>query len=131
VHDAFLAMYRRIARHGPVADPKPYLYKVATHRRRRLHQVKQRRESCETSAHEHRHRVATDPTSDVDRRLDLVRTVLPLTTRQRQVMWLHHAVGFTLAEVAEILLISKTTVETHLQRAQTTLRGHLGEEDDS
>lgn len=51
-------------------------------------------------------------------------SALPL--RQRQVVMLIHGYGWTQSEVAEVLGVSKPTVQTHLTRAVDSLRSKLG-----
>ena len=61
---------------------------------------------------------------DVEPRLgQLVRS---LPDRQRSVVWLVHACGWTSVEAAAALDISPSAVATHLSRAMTTLRNGLG-----
>ncbi|HRE01797.1 MAG TPA: sigma-70 family RNA polymerase sigma factor [Ilumatobacteraceae bacterium] len=49
-----------------------------------------------------------------------------LSPQQRSVVWLVHGCQWTYRETAEALAISPTAVGTHLQRALTRLRQHLG-----
>lgn len=49
-----------------------------------------------------------------------------LPERQRQAVMLIHGYGWTQMEVAELLDISKTTVQQHLERGVATLRKSLG-----
>jgi RNA polymerase sigma factor (sigma-70 family) len=48
-----------------------------------------------------------------------------LTERQRIAVVLVHGYGWTLAEVAQLLDIKVTTVQTHLERGLARLRVHL------
>lgn len=52
--------------------------------------------------------------------------VRSLPDRQRSVVWLVAACGFTYSEAADALGISKSAVGTHLDRALTALRQQLG-----
>jgi RNA polymerase sigma-70 factor (ECF subfamily) len=62
----------------------------------------------------------------VDDHLDLIVALRSLPRRQSEVLALHHMLGYTLTETAEILQIDKLTVKTHLYRALARLRqqGH-------
>jgi DNA-directed RNA polymerase specialized sigma24 family protein len=49
-----------------------------------------------------------------------------LSAQQRQAVLLVHASGLTLAEAAEVLDVSVSTLRNHLRRGLVTLRRHLG-----
>lgn len=49
-----------------------------------------------------------------------------LPKRQRQVVMLVHGYGWTLSEAADVLGVSKTTIQKHLERAVAALRQSLG-----
>jgi len=49
-----------------------------------------------------------------------------LPTRQRQAVMLVHGYGWTWSEVAEVLDVSKTTVQKHVERGVAKLRAELG-----
>jgi DNA-directed RNA polymerase specialized sigma24 family protein len=65
-----------------------------------------------------------DSTPWVEPALPEALAALPL--RQRQVVMLIHGYGWTQSEVAEVLGVSKPTVQTHLTRAVDSLRSKLG-----
>lgn len=52
-----------------------------------------------------------------------------LTDDQKAVVWLVDVEGFDYADAAEVLAIAPGTVGSRLNRAHTTLRGFLGEDD--
>ncbi len=52
----------------------------------------------------------------------LIGALLRLSAQQRSAVWLAHACGWTYAEVAEALDISRSAVGTHISRALTALR---------
>ncbi|WP_436796277.1 RNA polymerase sigma factor [Actinospongicola halichondriae] len=54
--------------------------------------------------------------------------IAALPTCQRTIVVLVHGYGWSLAEVAELLDIAKSTVQTHLERGIARLRGHMGVE---
>jgi DNA-directed RNA polymerase specialized sigma24 family protein len=58
----------------------------------------------------------------------LVAAVRALPDRQRTAVWLCVACGFTHAEAASAMEISRTAVGTHVQRGMTALRSALGVE---
>lgn len=49
-----------------------------------------------------------------------------LSTRQRNAVILVHCFQWTLSEVAELMGISKTTVQNHLERGMASLRKQIG-----
>jgi len=52
--------------------------------------------------------------------------LVDLPTRQRQAVMLVHGYGWTLSEVATVLGVQKTTVQTHVERGVSNLRQKLG-----
>jgi DNA-directed RNA polymerase specialized sigma24 family protein len=61
---------------------------------------------------------------DVEPKLGPALRALP--PRQRSVVWLVHACGWSYADTAEALGISRSAVGTHLERALARLRADLG-----
>ncbi len=57
----------------------------------------------------------------------LVAAIAALSERQRTVVVLVHCFEWSLAEVAEVLGLAKTTAQNHLERGMATLRRELGE----
>jgi DNA-directed RNA polymerase specialized sigma24 family protein len=53
-----------------------------------------------------------------------------LTKQQRVVVVLHHGYGWSLSEVAELLSLSKSTIQNHLERGMQILRARMKEPDD-
>jgi DNA-directed RNA polymerase specialized sigma24 family protein len=79
----------------------------------------------------HRQRAALDFPVPSDGRLPSYEPALPgligdLSERERQVVMLVHAYEWLLSEVAELLGVSKSTVQTHADRALAKLRVGLG-----
>ena len=66
----------------------------------------------------------TDSTPWVEPALPSSLKALP--ERQRQAVMLIHGYGWTQMEVAELLGVSKTTVQQHLERGVVKLRKSLG-----
>lgn len=56
---------------------------------------------------------------------ELMRALRKLSQRQRVAVVLVHGYAWTLAEVAELLGLKVTTVQTHLERGLARLRSHL------
>ena len=97
-----------------MANPTGYLYKVGADRGRRM---------------AHRRRVLFPPVPAqrapwVEPRLSQVVAALP--ERQRTVVLLLHGYEWTQREVAEVLDISKASVQRHAERAMARLRQELG-----
>ena len=65
---------------------------------------------------------------EIERQRQLGEALAALPLRQRQVVMLIHGYGWTQSEVAEVLGVSKPTVQTHLTRAVDALRSKLGVE---
>ena len=61
---------------------------------------------------------------DVEPKLGPALRAMP--SRQRSVVWLVHACGWSYADTAEALGISRSAVGTHLERAVARLRAELG-----
>ena len=53
-----------------------------------------------------------------------------LSPRHREVVALHHLLGYPVSEIASVLLVSESTVRTHLTRGRAELRRILGGSDD-
>jgi RNA polymerase sigma-70 factor (ECF subfamily) len=53
-----------------------------------------------------------------------------LTPRHREVVALHHLLGYPVSEIASVLMVSESTVRTHLSRGRDELRRILGGSDD-
>jgi RNA polymerase sigma-70 factor (ECF subfamily) len=62
---------------------------------------------------------------DVEARLDLVRAVSKLPTRQREAVMLHFFNDLTELDVADVMLLLAGTVKVHIHRGVRTLRKRL------
>jgi RNA polymerase sigma-70 factor (ECF subfamily) len=104
-----------------------YLFRIATnlvrdHRRR--------------FGHEEGRRLQGSPTEDVTagahegdravRRLDLARAMEQMKPRERSLLWLAYAQGFSHEEIAEVLGLKKASLKALLFRARKRLIGLLG-----
>jgi RNA polymerase sigma factor (sigma-70 family) len=65
-----------------------------------------------------------DRTPDIEPTLP--RALENLTERQRTAVVLVHCFQWTLSEIAELMGVSKTTVQNHLERGMTSLRHQIG-----
>ncbi len=97
-------------------NPAGYLYRVGEHSYRRLRRPL---------------RWANPGLPRVPGRLPWVEPKLPealarLSKRQRQAVLLVNAFGYTHSEVAELLGITKASVQTHAERGLKRLRSRLG-----
>ena len=60
----------------------------------------------------------------------LIGALESLSEQQRQAVLLVHGYGWTLQEVADLLRVSKGTVQTHLARGMARIQRHMGVDDD-
>jgi DNA-directed RNA polymerase specialized sigma24 family protein len=103
-----------------MANPVGYLYRVGQSRTR------PRKQSRGLPAWEPR-----DATSDGPRVEPALRRVLAsLTEHQRVAVVLVHGFGWTLREVAEVMELSTSTIQSHVERALEKLRTGLEVRDD-
>jgi RNA polymerase sigma factor (sigma-70 family) len=97
-----------------IDNPVPYLYRVGQSRTRRI------RRPTPTS------RFRTEVNDDAPWvEPALGRALNDLTAQQRTCTLLVHCFGWTLAEVADLLDVSKSSVQTHLERGLARLRNDL------
>jgi RNA polymerase sigma-70 factor (ECF subfamily) len=71
--------------------------------------------------------IAADPADDIALRRTLTVALGALPKRQCQVIVLRYLLGFSEAQVAEALGVTRGTVKTHLHRGITALRATVGE----
>jgi DNA-directed RNA polymerase specialized sigma24 family protein len=108
--EAFAWAWEHRDRLETIEHPVPYLYRVGQSRtRRRKLRVLHVRSDW------------TEPRVEPG----LMNALRKLTERQRIAVVLVHGYGWTLAEVAQLLDIKVTTVQTHLERGLARLRVHL------
>lgn len=69
------------------------------------------------------------PTSDKAEK-DVLREVLLLPQKYRNVIYLYYFEGYQVSEVAKILNEKENTVHTHLRRARAILKNRLGDFED-
>ena len=116
--DAFLAVREQWEHVRDYEKPKAYLYTVAVRRFRRLwrqHAGKYLQGDPEPLL-----AAFPDPAdafAGADRRDAALALLRQLPRRQRQVLWLRHGAGFSIAETAQILSISHGTIKSELYDA--------------
>ncbi|MCP2243678.1 sigma-70 family RNA polymerase sigma factor [Lentzea aerocolonigenes] len=63
--------------------------------------------------------------------VEAVRSALrELSPRHREVVALHHLLGYSVSEIASVLVVGESTVRTHLTRGRAELRRILGGTDE-
>lgn len=102
-----------------------YLFRIATNLVRDHHR-RRRPESASLEAPE-AGRVTADPrvAERAIRRLDLVRAIRAMTPRERSLLWLAYAQGFSHEELAGIFGVKKASLKAILFRARQRLIGLL------
>lgn len=110
--DALMYAWEHWGRVSVMSNPVGYLYRVG-----------------QTKAKRHRHRNPICPPVTVGKEPwvepHLPEVLMSLPERQRVVVVLVHGFDWTQREVAELLGVSRTTVERHLERGMRKLRSGL------
>ena len=112
--EAFAYAWEHWDRVSAMENPAGYLYRVGRSRTRRI-----RRRTPVLPA------VEASRMPEVDPGLPVALAALP--ERQRVAVILVHGLGWTQREVAELLGISRSTLQTHLKRGTNRLRSALKE----
>ena len=112
--EAFAYAWEHWDRVSAMENPAGYLYRVGRSRTRRI-----RRRTPILPA------VEASRMPEVDPGLPVALAALP--ERQRVAVILVHGLGWTQREVAELLGISRSTLQTHLERGTNRLRSALKE----
>ena len=104
-----------------------YLFRIATnlvrdHRRRSSHQERHLIES----AHSEEASAVLRESDRAVRRLDLTRAMEQMKPRERSLLWLAYAQGFSHEEIAEVLGVKKASLKSLLHRARRRLLALLG-----
>jgi DNA-directed RNA polymerase specialized sigma24 family protein len=110
--EAFLYAYSHWDRVSSMNNSAGFLFRVAQSKSRRRRQG-----------------VLPAPSSDTATPIDpaLIRAVQSLPPKQRSSVWLVHACGWTYAEAAEALGLSRSAVGTHVTRGLENIRKRLKE----
>lgn len=112
--DAFVNAIRSLSKYDSSRPFAPWIAKIAVHRARDLLRAERRRRVTELSEH-----LEAAEHADVS---GLLLTVAALPTEQREAVVLHHVLGFTLKEVAEIVGTPEGTVASRLGRGVAVIR---------
>jgi RNA polymerase sigma factor (sigma-70 family) len=113
--EALMYGWQHWERVGGMENPVGYLYTVGLSRGRRL--LRNRRPMFDA--------VDTARIPDVEPRL--AEALAALSERQRTVVVLIHCFQWTQAELGELLGLSKTTIQNHLERGMGALRREIGD----
>ena len=113
--EALVCGWQHWDRVGGMENPIGYLFKVGMSRRRNV--LSRRRPIFDP--------VETTRIPDVEPRLP--KALAALSDRQRVVVVLIHCFQWTQSEVGELLGVSKTTVQNHLERGMSGLRHEIGD----
>lgn len=112
--DAFVNAIRSLSRYDSSRPFAPWIAKIAVNRARDLLRAERRRRVTELSEH-----LEAAEHADAS---GLLLTVAALPTEQREAVVLHHVLGFTLKEVAEIVDTAEGTVASRLGRGVAVIR---------
>lgn len=103
--------------------PEAWVLKVAIRLMRRWQQ-----------RHQHETTLVSVPVVDAVERVDEVEALhsalRELSPRHREVVALHHLLGYSVTEIASVLMVGESTVRTHLTRGRAELRRILGGSDE-
>ncbi|MFS8096221.1 sigma-70 family RNA polymerase sigma factor [Lentzea alba] len=119
--DALLIAQHRWDDISSYDKPEAWVLKVAIRLMRRWQQ-KQQFETPLASVPEF-----TQQVHDVEAVHSALRQLSP---RHREAVALHHLLGYSVTEIASVLLVGESTVRTHLSRGRDELRRILGGSDD-
>jgi RNA polymerase sigma-70 factor (ECF subfamily) len=120
--DAFLSVYERWDRVGTMDDPSGYLYRTAMNAFRSWHR---------RSALAARRTIALTRDDDsiamIDEQDAVVRSLEPLSPRQRAAVVLIDLLGYSSEEAGRMLGIGASTVRTYAERAHRDLKARMDE----
>ena len=114
--DALLYAWQRWDRVRDLSNPAGYLYRLGFRRAARSRRAERRIVTAEPQPASH--------TAWVEPELHTA--LQALSGRQRSAVLLVHALEWTLAEVAELWGVRRSTVQRHVDRAMQSLRSELG-----
>jgi RNA polymerase sigma-70 factor, ECF subfamily len=120
--DAFLSLYERWDRVGTMDDPSGYLYRTAMNAFRSWH-----RRSALAAKRTIGLTRADDTIAMIDEQDAVVRSLQPLSPRQRAAVVLVDLLGYSSEEAGEILGIGASTVRTYAERAHRDLKARMDE----
>lgn len=116
--DALIYAWEHWDRICATSNPTGYLYRIATRRAMRV---------------KHHLPLLVEPQVDEPAPVEpgLERALSELSDKQRAAVFLVEGLGITYQEAADILGVSRSTVQTHLERGMSRLRATLGVETDA
>jgi len=112
--DAFVAAIRSLSTYDPSRPFAPWIAKIAVNRARDLLRAERRRQVTELDGD-------LEAAGHADAS-GLLMAVAALPSEQREAVVLHHVLGFTLNEVAEIVGAPEGTVASRLGRGLAVIR---------
>ena len=119
--DAFLSAYERWDRVGTMDDPTGYLYRTAMNAFRSWHR---------RSALAAKRTIGLTPADDtiamIDEQDAVVRSLQPLSPRERAAVVLIDLLGYSSEEAGRMLGIRASTVRTYAERAHRDLKARIG-----
>ena len=118
--DAFLAVYERWDRVGTMEDPSGYLYRTAMNAFRSWH-----RRSALAAKRTIGLTRADYSIAMIDDQDAVVRTLQPLSARQRAAVVLIDLLGYSSEEAGRMLGIRASTVRTYAERAHRDLKARM------
>ena len=121
--DALLIAQHRWGDISSYDKPEAWVLKVAIRLMRRWQQRYQRETPLESVP-------AEDPIDQVHEAEAVHSALRQLSPRHREVVALHHLLGYPVSEIASVLVIGEATVRTHLTRGRAELRRILGGTDE-
>jgi RNA polymerase sigma-70 factor (ECF subfamily) len=120
--DTFLSVYERWDRVGTMDDPSGYLYRTAMNAFRSWH-----RRSTLAAKRTIGLTRADDSIAMIDERDAVVRSLEPLSPRQRAAVVLIDLLGYSSEEAGQMLGIRASTVRTYAERAHRDLKARMDE----
>jgi RNA polymerase sigma-70 factor, ECF subfamily len=123
--DAFLSVYERWDRVGTMEDPSGYLYRTAMNAFRSWH-----RRSALAARRMIGLTTADDSIAMIDEQDAVVRSLEPLSPRERAAVVLIDLLGYSSEEAGQMLGIRSSTVRTYVERAHRDLKARMDESDE-
>jgi len=123
--DAFLSVYERWDRVGTMDNPSGYLYRTAMNAFRTWH-----RRSALAAKRTIGLTRADDAIAMIDEQDAVIRSLQPLSARERAAVVLIDLLGYSSEEAGRMLGIRASTVRTYAERAHRDLMARMSETDE-
>lgn len=123
VQEVFVRYMGQLERAREVGNPRAYLFRTATNHC--LNRLRDRKPWEELDAESVAGPQGTDPAGLVTSRRQLLEKLEPLAEEERTLVWLCFAEGMSQGEVAEVLSVSRKTVNQRLGELCRRLALHL------